>query len=215
MCTILHLGNGNSQHQYHSQNEIIGHLNAGPPSENPGPWAERSRALIYRAVTDPKYNWQCWLWALPGPTGPYRAPKSRRAPGHSPPLPPSRRACLNVVKDLRVIVNPNLKFVNHICGIVSRAQLDASQIISFLFCTTYHSWPEHLLPTYDQHSNMLSSFGHLHKSHELFYSMESKECMSKLNIWTNLTYAERIIILKLQSLEQWALTSHMGINWKL
>ena len=29
---------------------------SGPPSENPGPWAERSRALIYRAVTDPKYD---------------------------------------------------------------------------------------------------------------------------------------------------------------
>ena len=28
---------------------------SGPPSENPGPWAERSRALSYRAVTGPIY----------------------------------------------------------------------------------------------------------------------------------------------------------------
>ena len=57
----------------------------GPPSENPGPWAERSRALIYRAVTDPKYNWQCWLWALPGPTGPLKVAGPL---GICPPAPP-------------------------------------------------------------------------------------------------------------------------------
>ena len=58
---------------------------SGPPSENPGPWAERSRALIYRAVTDPKYNWQCWLWALPGPTGPLKVAGPL---GICPPCPP-------------------------------------------------------------------------------------------------------------------------------
>ena len=64
---------------------------AGPPRKNPGPWAEASRALSYRAVTGPYYVDNV---DIRGPAGPCRAPKSRRAPGILPPLPPpSRRAC--------------------------------------------------------------------------------------------------------------------------
>ena len=45
------------------------------------------------------------LGALPGPAGPCRAPKSRRAPGILPPLPPpSRRACASVTPRVNRLV---------------------------------------------------------------------------------------------------------------
>ena len=40
-CAVMHFGFANEG------------MEAGPPRGNPGPWAERSRALSYRAVTGP------------------------------------------------------------------------------------------------------------------------------------------------------------------
>ena len=67
----------------------------GHREKNPGPWAEASRALSYRAVTGPYYVDNV---DIRGPAGPCRAPKSRRAPAILPPPcpPPSRRACVRV-----------------------------------------------------------------------------------------------------------------------
>ena len=58
---------------------VLSYIHSGPPSENPGPWAERSRALSYRAVTGPYYVDNVDIRgpagpcrALPGPAGPLK-----------------------------------------------------------------------------------------------------------------------------------------------
>ena len=76
-------------------------LETGPPSANPGPWAEASRALSYRAVTGPYYVDNVDIRgpagpcrALPGPAGPL---KIAGPLGFCPPCPPpSRRAWLEI-----------------------------------------------------------------------------------------------------------------------
>ena len=65
---------------------------AGPPSANPGPWAEASRALSYIAVTGPYYVDNVDIrgpagpcWALPSPAGPLKVAGPL---GFCPPCPP-------------------------------------------------------------------------------------------------------------------------------
>ena len=64
---------------------------AGPPSENPGPWAERSRALSYRALLYWALSYLILTMLTVGPAGPLKvAGPLGICP---PPCPPSRRAC--------------------------------------------------------------------------------------------------------------------------
>ena len=147
-CTILHLGNRNSQHQYRFLNEII------------------SRS--------------------------------------------------DVVRDLGIIVDPNLKFIDHIRGIVSRAHLRASQIIRCFLSRNLplmtRAFTTYVRPTLEYASVTWSPS---QITQIILFEGVQRTFSKRLPGLANLSYAESISILKLQSLEHRRLICDLIETYKI
>ena len=126
-CTVMHFGFNNIEeimelggkllvsHTSERDLDVIVQSNlkvdmqSGPPSENPGPWAERSRALSYRALLYRALSYLILTLLTVGPAGPLKVTGPL---GICPPAPPSRRACMQCNKvACEANRGPSIKYV--------------------------------------------------------------------------------------------------------